>query len=169
MDRISIAKLQKNTVTIHPDIISLFDIYVNHIRPSMGSHNIEMEQNRVFFRPTLFIKEKTVWSMVNNFELYYFLKSFKIDQKTARKDASIGSISEDQLVFGIPFYELIDIIGRYKKSLDIKLIYSCLNEILTTSINQNLFSKNTFPITTFCQLININEQTYHRRPSESVL
>ena len=80
MDRMSIAKLQKNTVMIHPDIISLFDIYVNHIRPSMNSHNIEMEQNRVFFRPTLFIKEKTVWSMVNNFELYYFLKSFKIDQ-----------------------------------------------------------------------------------------
>ncbi|MGP4848288.1 hypothetical protein ACTXGQ_29605, partial [Marinobacter sp. 1Y8] len=75
MDRISIAKLQKNTVTIHPDIVSLFDIYVNHIRPSMDSHNIEMEQNRVFFRPTLFVKEKTVWSMVNNFELH-FLKPF---------------------------------------------------------------------------------------------
>lgn len=168
MDRMSIAKLQKNTVMIHPDIISLFDIYVNHIRPSMNSHNIEMEQNRVFFRPTLFIKEKTVWSLVNNFELH-FLKPFKIDQKTARKDLSIGSISEDQLVFGIPFYELVDIIARYKKSLDIKLIYSCLNEILTASINQDLFNKNTFPITTFCQLININEQTYHRRPSESVL
>ncbi|MGP4733520.1 MULTISPECIES: hypothetical protein [unclassified Psychrobacter] len=168
MDRISIAKLQKNTVTIHPDIVSLFDIYVNHIRPSMDSHNIEMEQNRVFFRPTLFVKEKTVWSMVNNFELH-FLKPFEIDQKTARKDVSIGSISEDQLVFGIPFYELVDIIARYKKSLDIKLIYSCLNEILTASINQELFNKNTFPITTFCQLININEQTYHRRPSKSVL
>jgi len=168
MDRMSIAKLQKNTVMIHPDIISLFDIYVNHIRPSMNSHNIEMEQNRVFFRPTLFIKEKTVWSLVNNFELH-FLKPFKIDQKIARKDLSIGSISEDQLVFGIPFYELVDIIARYKKSLDIKLIYSCLNEILTASINQDLFNKNTFPITTFCQLININEQTYHRRPSESVL
>lgn len=168
MDRISIAKLQKNTVTIHPDIISLFDIYASHIRPSMGSRNIEMEQNRVFFRPTLFIKEKTVWSMVNNFELY-FLKSFEIDQKLARKDVSISSISEDQLVLGIPFYELIDIIARYKKSLDIKLIYTCLNEILTISMNQALFNKNTFPITTFCQLININEQTYHKRPSESVL
>lgn len=168
MDRISIAKLQKNTVTIHPDIISLFDIYVKHIRPSMSNHDIEMEQNRAFFRPTLFIKEKAAWSMVNNFELY-FLKPFKIDQETARKDVSIGSISEDQLVFGIPFYELVDIIARYKKGLDIKLIYSCLNEILTTSINQELFNKKTFPITTFCQLININEQTYHRRPSESVL
>lgn len=168
MDRISIAKLQKNTVTIHPDIISLFDIYASHIRPSMGSRNIEMEQNRVFFRPTLFIKEKTVWSMVNNFELY-FLKSFEIDQKLARKDVSISSISEDQLVLGIPFYELIDIIARCKKSLDIKLIYTCLNEILTISMNQALFNKNTFPITTFCQLININEQTYHKRPSESVL
>ncbi|MCG3878456.1 hypothetical protein [Psychrobacter sp. Ps6] len=169
MDRISIAKLQKNTVTIHPDIISLFDIYVNHIRPSMGSHDIEMEQNRVFFRPTLFIKEKTVWSMVNNFELYYSLKLFSIDQKLVRKDVSIGSISEEQLVSGIPFYELVDIIARYKKLLDIKLIYTCLNEILTISMNQALFNKNTFPITTFCQLININEQTYHKRSSESVL
>lgn len=169
MDRISIAKLQKNIVTIHPDIVSLFDIYTNHIRPSMDNHNVEIERNRVFFKPTLFIKKEKIWIMVNNFELYHFLKLFDIDQKLVRKDVSIGSISEEQLVFGIPFYELIDIIARYKKRLDIKLIYTCLNEILTTSINQELFNKNTFPITTFCQLININEQTYHRRPSESVL
>lgn len=169
MDRISIAKLQKNIVTIHPDIVSLFDIYTNHIRPSMDNHNVEIERNRVFFKPTLFIKKEKIWIMVNNFELYHFLKLFDIDQKLVRKEVIIGSISEEQLLFGISFYELIDVIARYKKRLDIKLIYNCLNEILTISRNQALFNKNAFPIITFCQLINISEQTYHKRPSESIL
>ena len=169
MDRISIAKLQKNTVTIHPDIVSLFDIYTNHIRYAIDNHNVEIERNRVFFKPTLFIKKEKIWLMVNNFELYHFLKLFDIDQKLVRKEVIIGSISEEQLLFGISFYELIDVIARYKKRLDIKLIYNCLNEILTISRNQALFNKNAFPIITFCRLINISEQTYHKRPSESIL
>lgn len=169
MDRISIAKLQKNTVTIHPDIVSLFDIYTNHIRYAIDNHNVEIERNRVFFKPTLFIKKEKIWLMVNNFELYHFLKLFDIDQKLVRKEVIIGSISEEQLLFGISFYELIDVIARYKKCLDIKLIYNCLNEILTISRNQALFNKNAFPIITFCRLINISEQTYHKRPSESIL
>lgn len=169
MDRISIAKLQKNTVIIHPNIVGLFKIYANHIRSPMDNHNVKIEQNRVFFKPTLFIKKEKTWLIVNNFELYHFLKMVDMDQQLVRKEVSIGSINEEQLVFGIPFYELIDIIARYKKYLDIKLIYTCLNELLTTSMNQALFNKKTFPITTFCQLININEQTYHKRPSESIL
>lgn len=167
MDKLSIAKVRNNTVMIHPDIVSLFDIYASHIRPLIDAHNSKIEANKVFFKPTLVIKKEKTWLMINNFELYYLLKMSDIDQKLVRKEVIIGSISEEQLMFGIPFYELIDIIAQHKKKLDIKLIYTCLNNLLTTSMSQELFNKKFFPITAFCRLININEQTYHKRPSES--
>ncbi len=167
MNTASIAKLQRTTILIFPQFIGLFDIYTNQIRPLIDVHTLKIEQSLAYSKPTLFIKNEEKWLLVNNFELYHLLKSPHIDQKILKQEMLISDINKEQIKFGIPFYELIGIIARHKKRLDLKLIYKYLNELLTKETNQQLFGKNIFPITIFCQLINITEQTYHKRPSEN--
>ena len=107
--------------------------------------------------------------MLNNFELFHIAKSPYADFDVLRKEVAVKYISKNQFDFDISFYELIDLIAQHNKKINIKLIYTQLNEVLDREINQKLFGKNIFAITTFCRLINISEQTYYKRPSESVL
>lgn len=166
---LSIAKLQTLNVLIYPKIISLFDIYTCHIRPLLNSQAIELEQSNACSKLTCFIKEEEKWFLLNNFELFHMAKSPYIDFDLLREEVAVKYISKKQSNFDISFYELIDLIAKYHKKIDIKLIYTQLNEILDQEINQKLFGKNIFAITTFCRLINISEQTYYKRPSEAVL
>ena len=106
---------------------------------------------------------------VNDFELFHLIKSPDVDFNVLGQKVSVRYIPKDQFNFDISFYELIYLIAKYNKEIDIKLIYTQLNEILDQEINQKLFGKNIFAITTFCRLINISEQTYYKRPSEGVL
>ena len=169
MKSLSIAKLQTLNVLVYPETISLFDIYTCHIRPLLNSQAIELEQSNACSKLTYFIKKEEKWFLLNNFELFHIAKSPYIDFDVLREEIAVKYISKKQFNFDISFYELIDLIAKYNKKIDIKLIYTQLNEILDQEINQKLFGKNIFAITTFCQLIKINEQTYYKRPSEGVL
>ena len=169
MKSLSIAKLQTLKVLVYPEIISLFDIYTCHIRPFLNSQAIELEQNNACSKLTCFIKEKEKWYLLNNFELFHIAKSPYIDFDVLRKKVAAKYISKNQFNFDISFYELINLIAQHNKTIDIRLVYSQLNQILDQEINQKLFGKNIFAITTFCRLINISEQTYYKRPSEGVL
>ena len=169
MKSLSIAKLQTLNVLVYPEIISLFDIYTCHIRPLLNSQAIELEQSNACSKLTCFIKEEEKWFLLNNFELFHIAKSPYIDFDVLRKEVAVKYISKNQFDFDISFYELINLIAQHNKTIDIRLVYSQLNEVLGQEINQKLFGKNIFAITTFCRLINISEQTYYKRPSEGVL
>lgn len=169
MDRISIAKLQKNSVIIHPEIVSLFDIYTYHIRPLLNSKAIELEQSNACSKLTYFTKEGKKQFMVNNFELFNLIKSPDVDFNVLRQKVSVRYIPKDDFTFDLCFYELIELIAQHNKKLDIKLIYSRLKKILDKRMTQQLFGKNIFAVTKFCELIHITEQTYHARRSGILL
>ena len=169
MKSLSIAKLQTLNVLVYPKITSLFDIYTCHIRPFLNSQAIELEQSNACSKLTCFIKEEEKWFLLNNFELFHIAKSPYIDFDVLRKEVPVKYMSKNQFNFDISFYELIDLIAQHNKKIDIKLVYTQLNKHLDQDINQKLFGKNIFAITTFCQLINISEQTYYKRSSEGVL
>ena len=169
MKSLSIAKLQTLNVLVYPEIISLFDIYTCHIRPLLNSQAIALEQSNACSKLTCFIKEDEKWFLLNNFELFHIAKSPYADFDVLRKEVAVKYISKSQFIFDISFYELIDLIAQHNKKIDIKLVYTQLNELLNQEINQKLFGKNIFAITTFCRLINISEQTYHKRRPTGVL
>lgn len=161
---LSIAKLQTTSVLVFQGVLELFNIYTCHIRPFI-TEAFKLECSAAWTRPTLFIKEEKKQFMVNNFELFHLIKSPSIDFDVLRKKVSVKYIPKDDFNFDLCFYELIELIAQHNKKLDIKLIYRHLNEVLDKDLNQKLFGKNIFAITTFCQLIKINEQTYHKRRS----
>ncbi|WP_201536351.1 hypothetical protein [Psychrobacter immobilis] len=161
---VTIAKLQITSVLIFPDIIDLFNIYTYHIRPFINEA-FKLEQSAAWTKTTLFIKEDKQWFLVNNFELFHLVKSPNIDFNVLRQEVSVQYISKDDFEFELCFYELIELITQHNKKLDIKLIYRNLNNILDKQKNQQLFGKNIFAVTKFCELINITEQTYHARRS----
>ena len=163
-----VAKLQTTPVVIFEGVLELYNLYTCHIRPFI-SEAFKLKHSAAWTKTTLFIKEDERWFLVNNFELFHLIKSPYIDFDVLKKEVAVKYISKNQFNFDISFYELIDLIAKYNKEIDIKLIYTQLNEILDQEINQKLFGKNIFAITTFCQLIKINEQTYYKRPSEGVL
>ena len=169
MKSLSIAKLQTLNVLVYPEIISLFDIYTCHIRPLLNIQAIELEQSNACSKLTCFIKEEEKWFLLNNFELFHIAKSPYIDFDVLRQEVAVKYISKSQFDFGISFYELIDLIAQHNKKMDIRLVYTQLNELLDQEINQKLFGKNIFAITTFCRLINISEQAYYKRSSEGIL
>jgi hypothetical protein len=163
MNTVSIAKLQKIPIVILPNIIDLFNIYAYYIRPLINDHALELQQNNACSKSIYFIKEDKKWFLVNNFELFYLIKSPDVDFNVLRQKVSVRYIPKDDFSFDLCFYELIELIARHNKKLDIKLVYRHINEVLDKDMNQKLFGKNIFAITTFCQLIKINEQTYHKR------
>ena len=164
MDNVTIAKLQKTSVVIVNDIVKLFEIYNQFIRPQIKSSNTFIAyQNLTLAKPILFIKTGEVIQLVNNFEVFYLLKTVDLNQELCAEKVSIVKINEAQFEVKYAFYELIDIICRYQKYLDIRLIYIHLNRFLTADINQQLFSSKKFSIGTFCNLINTHEQTYYKR------
>ncbi|WP_413519891.1 hypothetical protein [Psychrobacter glacincola] len=164
---LSIAKLQTTSVLIFQGVLDLFNIYTCYIRPFI-TEAFKLEQSAVWTKTTLFIKEDKKWFLVNNFELFHLIKSHDVNFSVLRQDVPVRYISKNQFEFDLCFYELIELIAQHNKKLDIKLIYTHLKNILDRRMNQQLFGKNIFAITTFCRLINITEQTYHTRCSKEV-
>lgn len=163
MDDVSIAKLKKQPVIIFPNSSILFDIYNRLIRPKIqASNQLFTYQKMSFSNPTLFIKEGKKVFLVNNFEVFHTLKEDDSSQ-VLNQMIPVVQISENQFRIDTVFYELMGIIAKYQKLLDIEAIYKSLNVFLTPETNQQLFEKNIFSIPTFCHLINIHEQTYHKR------
>ena len=154
----TIARLQTNTVLVFQDVIELFNIYTSHIRPFI-SEALNLEKT------TLFIKEDKKWFLVNNFELFHLIKSPNVGFNVLKRKVSVKYITRDDFNFDLCFYELIELIAKHKKKLDIKLIYKHLKKILDKQMTQRLFSKNIFAATKFCELINITEHAYHARRS----
>lgn len=154
----TIARLQTNTVLVFQDVIELFNIYTSHIRPFIcEALNLE--------KTTLFIKKDKKWFLVNNFELFHLIKSPNVGFNVLKQKVSVRYITRDDFNFDLYFYELIELIAKHKKKLDIKLIYKHLKKILDKQMTQRLFSKNIFAATKFCELINITEHAYHARRS----
>lgn len=168
MDITTIAKLQKKGVLFSPLIVDLFKIYTEHIRPVIDSDNLKLEQRRALFKPTLIVKSDKKQLLANNFELYYLIKSHNLDQDTLKQNVLVSSLTEEESNLGIAFFELIEIISRYKAILDLRVIYTKINNILTKDMTQKLFKKDIFSIITFCALIGITERAYHARNTGSV-
>lgn len=164
MENVSIAKLKKQSVFTFPESSTLFYIYQRLIRPQIqASNHLSTHQKMSFVKPILLMKKDNRIFLTNNFEIFYLLKTANIDQALLSQIILTVQISEDQFFVDTVFYELIDIITRYQKILNIEAIYQDLNEFLTPELNQQLFEKNIFSIPTFCYLINIHEQTYYKR------
>lgn len=171
MDITTIAKLQKKGVFISPIIADLFEIYAADIRPFLDkgkNKSLKLEQRRALFRPTILVKSDKKQLLANNFELYYLIKSHNLDQGTLKQNILVSSLTEDECNFGIAFFELIEIISRYKAILDLRVIYTKIDNILTKDMTQKLFKKNIFSIITFCTLIGITDRAYHSRNTGSV-
>ena len=170
MDMTSVAKLQKKSIFISPLIVNFFEIYSEDIRPFLGNEkdkNLNLEQRRALFKPTILIKSKEKQLLANNFEIYYLLKSHNLDQETLRLNMFVSSLTDDQLNFNTAFFELIDIVSRYKVLLDLKVILGKLQKILTKDKTQSLLKKNDFSAAIFCKLICLSEQAYHARNKRS--
>ncbi len=161
---LSIAKLQTTSVLIFQGVLDLFNIYTCYIRPFIAE-NFKLEHSAAWTETTSFIKEDKKWFQVNNFELFHLIKSPDVNFNVLRQQVSVRYISKDDFNFDLCFYELIELIAQHNKKLDIKLIYSDLKKILDKQMNQQLFGKNIFAVTKFCELIDITEQTYHARRS----
>ena len=146
MDITTIAKLQKKGVLLSPLIVDLFKIYTEHIRPVIDSDNLKLEQRRALFKPTLIVKSDKKQLLANNFELYHLIKSHNLDQDTLKQNVLVSSLTEEESNLGIAFFELIEIISRYKAILDLRVIYTKINNILTKDMTQKLFKKNDFSI-----------------------
>lgn len=171
MDITTIAKLQKKGVLISPVIANLFEIYTVDIRPVLDKQknkHLKLEQRRAFFKPTLIVKSEKKQLLANNFELYYLIKSPNLDQDTFKQNVLVSSLTEEEGSFGIAFFELLETTSRYKAILDLSIIYTKLNNILTKDMTQKLLKKNNFSIRTFCALIGITERTYHIRRTKSL-
>ena len=168
MDITTIAKLQKEGLLLSPLVVDLFKIYTEHIRPVIDSDNLKLEQRRALFKPTLIVKSDKKQLLANNFELYHLIKSHNLDQDTLKQNVLVSSLTEEESNLGIAFFELIEIISRYKAILDLRVIYIKINNILTKDMTQKLFKKNIFSIITFCTLIGITDRAYHARNTGSV-
>ena len=164
MKSLSIGKLQKNTVLVFQGVLGLFNIYTCHIRPLI-TEALTVEYSAALTRPTLFIEENKKQFIVNNFELFHLIKSPHVDFNVLRQEVSVRYILKDDFNFDLCFYELIASIAQHNKKLDIKLIYRQLKTILDKQMNQQLFGKNIFAVTKFCELINITVPTYYARYS----
>ena len=161
---LSIAKLQTIPIIMLPDVLGLFDIYTCHIRPFIDEA-FKLEQSAAWTKTTLFIKEDKKWFLVNNFELFHLIKSPDIDFDVLKQEVPVRYISKDQFEFKKCFCNLMKLIKKHNKKLNIKLIYKHLKNIFDKQMTQELFDKNIFAVTKFCELIDITEQTYHARRS----
>ena len=169
MDSISITKLKKQSVIIFPDIAPLFEVYSKAIRPQIAlSGNLSTHQKVSLSKPTLYIEVDKKLQLVNNFEVFYLLKTFDIDQQLLSQNLLIAPISEEKFCVRHVFYELIDIIAKYERKLDLELIFKQLKEFLTIDMNKQMFDKNVFAAATFCKLINVQEQTYYNRCKKKI-
>lgn len=165
---LSIAKLQTTSVLIFQDALDLFNIYTFYIRPFIAE-SFKLEHSAVWTETTSFIKEDKKWFQVNNFELFHLIKSPSIDFNVLRQEVPVKYILKDDFSLNLCFHELIELIALHNKKLDIKLIYRQLKTILDKQMNQQLFGKNIFAVTKFCELIDIAEPTYHARRSGILL
>ena len=171
MDITTIAKLQKKGVFISPVITDLFEIYTADIRPVLEKQKnklLKLDQRRALFKPTLIVISEKKQLLVNNFELYYLIKNHNSVQDTLKQNVLVSSLTTEEGSFGIAFFELIEITSRYKAILDLSIIYTKLNNILTKDMTQKLLKKNIFSIKTFCALIGITERAYHIRRTKSL-
>lgn len=171
MDITTIAKLQKKGVFISPVIADLFEIYTADIRPVLEKQKnklLKLDQRRALFKPTLIVISEKKQLLVNNFELYYLIKNHNSVQDTLKQNVLVSSLTTEEGSFGIAFFELIEITSRYKAILDLSIIYTKLNNILTKDMTQKLLKKNIFSIKTFCALIGITERAYHIRRTKSL-
>lgn len=164
MNKLSIATLEKQPIVVHTDSSVLFETYHNLIRPQIiASDNLLIHQKMSLAKISLFIKNDGQTQLVNNFEVFYLLKTPDIEHALLSETISIVYIDVNQFCIKVIFYELIDIIAKYQKILDIEAIYKNLDNFLNPELNQRLFDKNIFSISTFCRLIGIHEQTYYKR------
>jgi len=165
---LTVAKLQTTPVLVFQGVLDLFNIYTFHIRPFI-SGDYTLEQSATWTKTTLFIKQDKKWFMVNNFELFHLIKNPDVDFNVLGQKVSVSFIPKDDFDFELSFYELIELIAQHNKRLDIKLIYGQLKSSLDKQRNQQLFNKNIFAVTKFCELLRITEQTYHARRSGILL
>ncbi|WP_352339056.1 hypothetical protein [Psychrobacter sp. 16-MNA-CIBAN-0192] len=167
MDSVSITELRKRFVVVFPDIVKLCEIYIKNIRPYIKPAKIlTIHQKASLARLTLYIKTDKNIQLVNNVELICLLKGAckeKIDQQLLSQKLMIVSINKEEFCIQSLFYELIEIIAKHQKKLDIKSIYEQLDRCLTLEMKQQMFGKNIFAAATFCKLIKIHEQTYYKR------
>lgn len=161
MKIITLATLRKRSIFIFCEAEPLFEIYSQLIYPHINDVNLCIEKDIALSKPSFFIKDKRDLLLVHNFELYNILKKIDTTDKTLTHEIIFSEINADVFKFELAFYELIQTTSRYHKLAELEQVYDGLNELLTPEMCQKLLGKNSFPIATFCSLINLPERTYY--------
>ncbi|WP_296211404.1 hypothetical protein [Psychrobacter sp. UBA3480] len=163
MQIITIGKIQKQTLALYPQAVSLYKIYNKLIYPHLNKYQLKFEERSALSRPLVCVKDGSTLFLVNSFSLFNILKSVNKVNEALDQEVLLVEINADLFRFDLAFYELINMVSRYHSTIKLESIYLALSELLDTKISQRLFVKNNFSIVLFCNLINLPERTYHNR------
>lgn len=157
----TLGKIQQRITVLYPKAAPLYEIYNHLIYPYLKLHQIKIEISIALSRPLQCVKVKGVLLLVHNFPLFNILKSADTSPELLTREIFIIEISDDLFRFELAFYELIEMISRYHKVVDLEQIYNNLNKLLDPDMRQKLFGKNELTVAKFCRLINVPERTYY--------
>lgn len=161
MQLTNLAKTQQRSIVLYPESVPLYKIYNQFIHPHLKPHQINLEISIALSKPLLCIKVKKLLFLVHGFPLFNFLKSLDTSSEILIREFFLIEINDDLYRFELAFYELIEMISRYHKVLDLEKIYSNLNELLNPNICQRFFGKDELTVAEFCRLINVPQRTYY--------
>lgn len=163
MQTTTLAKIQKRSVALYPEVVSLYKIYNKLIHPHLNNLHPKFEEKSALSKILVCVKNDNTLFLTHNFFLFSLLKGSDISDEVLEQEVSLVEINADLFRFELVFYELIGMVSRYHNLIELERIYLALHELLNTEINQKLFAKNSFSIVLFCNLINLPERTYHNR------
>lgn len=159
----TLAKLQQRSIALYSKSVPLYEIYNSFIHPNLNSHHLNFEINAALSKPLVNIKcDKTLF-LTHSYPLFNLLKSVDISDKTLIKEILIVEVKDDFYNFDLAFYELIGMVSRYHKIIELEPIYRSLKKLITSDKSKNLFDKNDLSIVAFCKLINIPKRTYYNK------
>lgn len=163
MKSLTLANLRKRAIFVASEVIPLFQIYSKLIYPHLKDCHLRNERSFALSKPSLFIKDEKSLFLVHNFELYNILKMTDISDEMLEHEVLYSEINADYFIFELAFYELIQLIARYPKLVNLGYAYETLDESLSPEVCDELFGKNSFPKSMFYNLINFPERTFYNR------
>ena len=163
MKSLTLASLRKRAIFVASEVIPLFEIYSKLIYPHLKDCHLRNERSFALSKPSLFIKDEKGLFLVHNFELYNILKMIDITDEMLEHEVLYSEINADYFIFELAFYELIQLIARYPKLVNLGYAYETLDESLSPEVCDELFGKNSFPKSMFYNLINFPERTFYNR------
>ena len=166
MKTTTFAQFSKQGLTVHSATLPFYEVYLNHIRPSLNKDQLNFQFQLELSRPTIVIQDERLIAVTNNFELFIRLK-LASENSLQNQAIFYDKIKSDDYHVKQCFYELIQTISRYYKQLNLSKIFDELSDLLSTEACKDMFNSNQLSKIEFSRLINISERTLHRLISES--